>query len=197
LAQSQREMRVLVAALLICAADLGLAAEMRASDLFGKAVANAQGDSIGAVSDIIFDARDGAIRYVEVEHGGWLGLGDRAAAVPARLLTARGDVLTLQAGTRLESMPVQRRVIWPDIAARKLIHREVQDRRHRDSGEIVDVLIDLDAGHASAALVDLRDDWKSGRRVVRVPIEDFSLPRDMGRYATLNTDRERLLSQSE
>lgn len=114
-------MRVLVAALLICAAHLGLAAEMRASDLFGKAVANTQGDSIGAVSDIIFDAR--------------------------------GGVLTLEAGTTLESMPVQRRVIWPDIAARKLIHREVQDRRHRDSGEIVDVLIDLDAGHTSALAV--------------------------------------------
>lgn len=84
------------------------------------------------------------------------------------------------------------RVRYPAFRASTLLGLEVRDRLHRDAGEIVDLVIDTDANRVAYALVDLRDDWQPGRRVVPVPIETFSLTRDLANYVVLNVARERL-----
>jgi sporulation protein YlmC with PRC-barrel domain len=53
---------------------------MRASELIGMDVRNAQNESIGQVKDLIVDLR-GEIQALVVSVGGFLGLGDRNVAV--------------------------------------------------------------------------------------------------------------------
>jgi len=62
----------------------------------------------------------------------------------------------------------------------------------RDAGEIVELVADLREARVEAAVIDLRDDWKPGERLVTVAFEHFALPRDLGQYAVLDIDRERL-----
>lgn len=167
--------------------------EMQASELIGTDVINASGETIGELKDLIFDARDGEIRSAVIEYGGWLGVGERAVALPAGPLTQRGNSLVFDVTEEaLRNAPNFERAIWPATRASALIDREVHDRLHRDAGEIKDLLVDLVTGRVHYALVDRRDDWKPGRDLVAVPIENFSLPRDMGRFAVLNVTRENM-----
>ena len=198
LARSLRVKAILAAALvlplLVFAAQDPL--ETRAGELIGAPVLNPAGEHLGEVTDIVFDARDGSIRYVVIEFGGWLGLGEGEAAFSAAQLVPRGGYVMLDVPEgSLRRTPAHEEPAWPAMRATKLIEREVLDRRHRDAGEIVDLLIDLRAPRVHHALINLRDDWKPGERLVRVPIEEFSLPRDMGDHATLNIARERLGTQ--
>lgn len=189
-------MRRLLLALLIAPfvalADSG-PLQMRASELIGSAVFGTRGERVGEVRDVILDARDGTIRSFIIEYGGWLGIGEREVALAAARLAQRGEKLVLE-GTEeaLRSAPAFERPVWPAMRASALINREVRDRLHRDSGEIADLALDLSAGRVHHALINLRDDWQPGRRLVAVPIEDFSLPRDMGRYAILNVTRDHI-----
>lgn len=172
-------------------------ASASARQVIGADVIDPRGEKIGHVGDVVFDVQTGAIRYLSVDYGGWLGLGDRTAAVPAERITRRNGALMLDSGVNLERLPVQPRIVWPAMRATRLINREVLDRLHRDSGEIVDLEVNLQSGKVVAAVLDLRDDWKTGQHLVRAPIERFSLPRDMGRYAFLNVARERLLAEPD
>lgn len=149
----------LVLPLLVLAAQDPL--ETRAGQLIGDPVLNPAGEHLGEVKDIVFDARDGSIRYVVIEFGGWLGLGEGEAALSAAQLVPQGGhvMLDLPEGS-LRRTPALEEPAWPAMRASKLINREVVDRRHRDAGEIVDLLVDLRAPRVHHALVDLRDDWK-------------------------------------
>jgi sporulation protein YlmC with PRC-barrel domain len=81
---------------------------------------------------------------------------------------------------------------WPAMRASRVLGHEVVDRYHRDAGEIVDLEVDLDAGRVEHAVIDLRDDWKPGARLVRVPLTELSLPPDLGEKIAYNFARETL-----
>lgn len=171
------------------------AKQIRASALLGQEVRTAGGERVGELRDIVFDARTGAIRFVTIDLGGAFGLGGKEAAFSTAELLLRGEEVRLTASpAALENVPAFGEPDYPAMRASKLIHREVRDRLHQDAGEIVDLLLDPRWRRVHTALIDLRDDWKPGEWIVPAAIEDFSLPRDMGRYAVLNIARSQLLS---
>jgi sporulation protein YlmC with PRC-barrel domain len=82
--------------------------------------------------------------------------------------------------------------VWPAMRASQLLGHEVVDRFHRDAGEIVDLDVDLAQKRIEHAVIDLRDDWKPGVRLARVPFTELSLPRDLGEKVAYNFARESL-----
>ncbi len=64
---------------------------VRASQLKGTRLENAQGDHVGDIHDIVIDPTNGDIRYVTVTYGGFLGLGNKLYAVPFEAFQVRRD----------------------------------------------------------------------------------------------------------
>lgn len=57
---------------------------VRASQLIGLNVQNANDETIGEIHDIVLDPHDGEIRYVAFAAGGFLGVGEKLFAIPWR-----------------------------------------------------------------------------------------------------------------
>ncbi|WP_428308498.1 PRC-barrel domain-containing protein [Lacipirellula sp.] len=55
---------------------------VRASQLMGADIENAQGEEVGEISDIVLDSNGGKVRYAAVTYGGLMGIGDKLFAVP-------------------------------------------------------------------------------------------------------------------
>lgn len=51
-------------------------------DVRGRKVTDAQGNDLGRVGDLIVDADERKVRFLLVEHGGFLGLGEKKSFVP-------------------------------------------------------------------------------------------------------------------
>lgn len=60
----------------------------RISSILGANVFNRQGENVGDVKDVVLD-NNGAVAYVIVSTGGFLGVGDRLHAVPWSALDSR------------------------------------------------------------------------------------------------------------
>lgn len=154
-------------------------ADVRASALLGGELARAGGDKLGGIDDLVFDARDGTLRVVVADGVAFSARGLQAESGKRYALPEGNDA-------RAFTPPA-----WPAMRASALIGREVIDRERRDFGEIRDLVVDLEAGRVRSALVDRRDDWAAGQALVTVPIEEFSLPRDLADKVALNYSRER------
>ena len=167
--------------LLAFAAVTAAAPDLRATELIGMSVVDPAGRRLGPIQDLIFDATDARLRLVTVHIGG-----REAGFHPGRFELRDGRAVLNATEAKLERVPDFGEPKWPAMRASTLIRKEVRDRLHRDAGEVVDLLVDLDERRVHHALMDLRDDWKAGAKLTRVPIEEFSLPRDLGRHAILN-----------
>ena len=185
-------LRRLAAALLMLVALPALAGpRVSVSELIGRTVADANGNAIGELTDVIFDARDGTIRAVTVDYGRWLHVGSREAAFPLAQISSTAKAVVLDVPEReLRRAPPAERPDWPSLSAAWLIGREVRDRLHRDSGEMVDLVADLDAARIVQAVIRLPDEWAADR--ISLPLDALTLPREVGQYATLDVTRERL-----
>ncbi|MFD0428108.1 PRC-barrel domain-containing protein [Streptomyces zhihengii] len=51
-------------------------------DVRGRKVTDAEGNDLGRVGDLIVDADERKVRFLLVEHGGFLGLGEKKSFVP-------------------------------------------------------------------------------------------------------------------
>lgn len=183
----------LLIALPLCAAAPGLAAGSSISEFIGRTVLDVRGQPLGEVTDVIFDSRDGAVLAITVDYGRWLRVASHEADFGLRQISTAGDKLVLQVPEpALRRMPASRRPAWPAVSAAWLIGRDVRDRLRRDSGEMVDLVVDWAGGRIEQALIELPDEWAIRRRIA-LPLEAFSLPRDIGQYATLHVRRERLI----
>ncbi len=58
------------------------AALVRVHEILGTSVENRQGDNLGKIEDLVFDSKDGKIRFCVVSYGGMLGIGSKLTAVP-------------------------------------------------------------------------------------------------------------------
>jgi sporulation protein YlmC with PRC-barrel domain len=73
------------------------------SKIRGMEVENRDGQHLGQVQDFLLDPVSGEVRYVVVSFGGWLGVGKRLRAVPAKIVstaTAKVGVVSVDAGRR-------------------------------------------------------------------------------------------------
>jgi len=67
-------------------------AVLRAQDIVGMNVRNAQGEKLGDVKDLMVDFEHPArIRYAALDYGGFLGIGDKLFAVPWQSMKLRHD----------------------------------------------------------------------------------------------------------
>lgn len=92
--------------------------EMRLSQLIGKDIRNAQGEDLGDIKDVIIDVNNGRVHYVVLSFGGFLGLGDKLFAYPARSFTpaSNKDELILNvAKERLKDAPGFESNKYPDF----------------------------------------------------------------------------------
>jgi len=187
-----------LAGLLLAAAVARAGGAMHFTELAGTEVRDARGERLGELKDVLFDARDGTIVAFTVDYGRWLRISEyEAAFAPAQFVPA-GEALELRvAEARLRRMPPVDRPAWPLVRASDIVGRAVLDRLHRDSGEMVDLLLDLEHVRVDGALVDLRDEWEARPALRSVPLQELSLPREVGQYATLSVTRERLSAEKK
>lgn len=184
--------RALIVAALLGAAPALAHASTSFTELVGAEVRDARGDRLGEIKDVLFDARDGAIVALIVDYGRWLRISEYEGAFAPRLFAHDGDAWQLRvAETTLRHTPPVERPAWPLLRASDLVGREVRDRLHRDSGEMRDLVLDLEAERVDFALIDLRDEWEPRPVLRRVSLEQLSLPREVGQYPTLTVTRER------
>jgi sporulation protein YlmC with PRC-barrel domain len=64
---------------------------MRVSNLIGKDVRNTQGEDLGDIKDVIVDLNGSRVHYVVLSFGGFMGLGDKQFAFPARAFNIAAD----------------------------------------------------------------------------------------------------------
>ena len=61
--------------------DLASAGMFKASELMDLEVKGKNGEDLGEIEDVVFDAKTGKIRYAAISMGGFLGIGDKLVAV--------------------------------------------------------------------------------------------------------------------
>ncbi|MCO8121433.1 PRC-barrel domain-containing protein [Stieleria sp. TO1_6] len=136
-------------------------AAVRASQLIGMNIQNAQGKSVGEINDIVFDTSTGKVRYAAVTYGGFLGVGDKLFAVPFEAFKYQRDaddqdeyVMVLNVTQQqLEGDAGFDDDNWPNFADRSFtsqldkrygVERRNMRQRLRDGSGRVDVDVDRD-----------------------------------------------------
>jgi sporulation protein YlmC with PRC-barrel domain len=95
---------------------------MRTTKVIGMDVHNAQNQNLGDIKDIVLDQPAGAVAYVVLSFGGFLGMGDKLFAVPWAALKPTPDNkrFTLDlAKEKLEKAPGFDKKDWPDMTNRE------------------------------------------------------------------------------
>lgn len=67
--------------------DLGQTVDGSANDVRGREVKDKDGKGIGRVADLLVDDREGKVRFLLVEHGGFLGFGETKTLIPVDAIT--------------------------------------------------------------------------------------------------------------
>ncbi len=111
---------------------------MRASDLNGMEVRNAQNEDLGTIDDLVIDLQTGQVRYAALSSGGVLGVGAKLYAVPwnaFRLQRTDNDnyhLLLNATPQQFENAPGFDKDNWPNMADPQW--RTTNDAYYNDSG---------------------------------------------------------------
>ncbi len=92
---------------------------LSATTLIGDNVVNAQGDSLGEITDFMMDLDTGAISYAILSFGGFLGMGNKLFAVPFEALrvdTTNERFVLDVSKEKLENAPGFDEDHWPSHA---------------------------------------------------------------------------------
>ncbi|WP_338899615.1 PRC-barrel domain-containing protein [Streptomyces sp. TG1A-60] len=60
-------------------------------DVRGRKVVNRTGDELGKVGDLLIDQEENKVRFLLVEHGGFLGIGEKKTFIPVDAVTQVTD----------------------------------------------------------------------------------------------------------
>ncbi|MET3808463.1 sporulation protein YlmC with PRC-barrel domain [Nakamurella sp. UYEF19] len=76
-------------------------------DIRGRKVQDKDGTDIGKVTDLMIDTQQRKVRFLKVEHGGFLGLGAKESFIPVDAISAvAADVVTVdQSGEHVAAAP--------------------------------------------------------------------------------------------
>ncbi len=87
--------------------DRGQTVDGSANDIRGREVKDEDGVGIGKVSDLLVDDREEKVRFLLVEHGGFLGFGETKTLIPVAAVTKVTDdeVFINQSPERVASAP--------------------------------------------------------------------------------------------
>lgn len=59
-----------------------------ADDIRGRRVKDKDGEDLGTVQDLLIDDAEGRVRFLIIEHGGFLGLGETKSFIPVDAISA-------------------------------------------------------------------------------------------------------------
>jgi len=87
--------------------DRGQKIDGSANDVRGREVKDKDGAGIGKVTDLLVDDQEDKIRFLLVEHGGFLGFGEKKTPRPVAAITsiAENEVFVSQSRDRVASAP--------------------------------------------------------------------------------------------
>ena len=87
--------------------DRGRTVDGSANDVRGREVKDKNGDGIGSVADLLVDDREEKVRFLLVEHGGFLGFGETTSLIPVDAVTkiTEADVFVDQSRERVAAAP--------------------------------------------------------------------------------------------
>ena len=94
----------------------------KATQVLGRGIHDTQGEKLGVIEDVVFDADKGAsIAYVVMSYGGFLGVGEKRFAIPwSELSTSddgRGFLLGVPRATFEKAPGLDATADWPLIVA--------------------------------------------------------------------------------
>ena len=162
------------------------AGEVRASRLIGMDVVNLQNEDLGEIKDLVIDLRTGRAHAAVLEFDGFVGLGEKRYAFPARRLTPgldREKVILNVDKESLESAQGFAKERWPAmddaywtkmererdaaagasggkptlVRASELIGKHVQDKRGEDVGAVTEVIVNLVDGRIRHFVIQAED----------------------------------------
>lgn len=87
--------------------DRGQTVDGSNDDVRGREVKDKDGEGIGKVADLLVDDREEKVRFLLVEHGGFLGFGDTKTLIPVDAVTkiTETEVFIDQSRDRIASAP--------------------------------------------------------------------------------------------
>ncbi|UZJ26020.1 PRC-barrel domain-containing protein [Rhodococcus antarcticus] len=71
--------------------DRGQSVDGLVNDVRGRKVTDADGEGIGRVADLLVDDQERKVRFLVVEHGGFLGFGETTTLIPVDVVTRITD----------------------------------------------------------------------------------------------------------
>lgn len=78
------------------------------------------------------------------------------------------------------------------IRATELIGKDVDDRSGKDAGEIEDVVVNMNSGRVSYAVLDFDKAWSPDDKLLPMPLTAFTFPTDKKKDIVLNVARNQL-----
>lgn len=78
------------------------------------------------------------------------------------------------------------------VRATELIGKNVNDRSGKDAGEIDDVVVNMNSGRVSYAVLDFDKAWSPDDKLVPMPLTAFTFPTDKKKDIVLNVARNRI-----
>ncbi len=102
--------------------DRGQTIDGSANDVRGRRVKDTNGEGIGKVADLLVDDQENEVRFLLVEHGGFLGFGETKSLIPVDAVTkiTASEVYVDQSRERVAAAPGYH----PDL---------LHDRPHQES----------------------------------------------------------------
>jgi sporulation protein YlmC with PRC-barrel domain len=87
--------------------DRGQTIDGLANDVRGRHVKDKNGEGIGKVADLLVDDLENKVRFLLVEHGGFLGFGETKSLIPVDAITkiTENDVYVDQSRERVAAAP--------------------------------------------------------------------------------------------
>lgn len=197
------------------------ARDMRASEIIGMQVRNAQGKELGKIEDVVIDIDRAKAHYAILAFGGTLGLGKKQVAFPFNSFTSDGKRgLVLNASEeQLRNAPaferqrhasygshsflgVDRFLFKEDTTrytpngsrlmnASDLINKDINDHAAHNAGQIADLVIHLGDGAAYAVMKADVAGRLSGK-FVPLPMSALTIPSRPDLDLILNVDRNKI-----
>ena len=157
--------------------------DVRLTEVIGKKVANAQGEDIAEIRDLVIDLERERVAWAVLSVGGFLGVGDRLVAyrMPAPDASLRDGRFVLDTTREaLAKMEGFRSSQWPDWnrgrgeryqRASRLLTTDLADYRGRDVGDLRDVVVNLGTGRVHYAVAEFDPSWVQEGKLVAIPLE--------------------------
>jgi hypothetical protein len=134
------------------------------------------------------------VRYVVVDVGGFLGIGEHRTTVPMDGLRSgieRGHVVIDMTARELRALPDASPVHGVRVrTARKLLRARVRDGLYRDAGRVRDIVLDLETGNLRYWIVRFDPSWPAAPRLVMLKPAQVSPENRDGDLVVLATQVE-------